>query len=713
VGGYQLGDRIGAGRISRVYRASGASGELAVKLLSPDAELDDPAAAARFRHEVDALDAVCHPNVVALVDHGVDHELGPYLVMPLLEGRTLRELITAGPIEPAICALAMRELASGLAALHSAGLVHRDLKPENVIVGQDGQPVILDLGLAWATTQTRYTEEGSIAGSVPYMAPEQIEGNDPTPATDLWALAVIAHEWITGQRPFARSRQSEEVAAILAGTFEPLATRDRRVTPELGAVIDRCLTRGQRPADGGELRDELTRLAPGDARPALRDPHAASAGQAERAARELLAEARGLLARGKAFAAADRVERAAAHRPDDPGVLALAEEVGRMPTRPRRSPLLWIGGGAVAIAIAGVGLALLLDRGDGAREPAPAPPAAPALTAAEVPEQVDPDRAGLALLEVPRHESLFATDDLEGGAIAYTMRHRPEDVAAASDPNAHAAYARALMATTRRSEGLAFLDRSLERFPDAAGLWLLQGQAALRTGDPDGADAALSRAIALDPNVAAAYRDRGELRRLRGQLRAAFRDLSRARALAPDDPKVLGGLVRIYAAIDRDQEARPLAMRATELAPRTAAPWIDLAAISRDDEALAYLEVALRNDPMSGPAWRAICLVAARLDDARAHSDCLQASIRYRSDPAIVLARASIWKRRGNLMRARSEVFAGTVSIEDDLGLWLELIELDQALDNDYALAKSRARACELGHQPSCAAASADKAVVP
>ncbi len=706
VGGYQLGKRVGAGRIARVYRAEGPAGPLAIKLLAPDAELDDPAAVARFRHEVGALGSIRHPNVVPLLDHGVDDELGPYLVMPLLEGRTLREVIADGPIEPAVCALALREIASGLAALHDVGLVHRDLKPENIVIEPDGRPVILDLGLAWTATQSRHTEEGAIAGSVPYMAPEQIDGADPTPATDLWALAVIAHEWITGQRPFARPRQSEEVAAILAGQFEPLVERDRRVSPELGAVIDRCLGRSDRPVDGRELHRSLSTLAPGDAAAALRDPRAASEAESQRQVAALLDQARGLLARGKPFHAADRVDRAAAHRPRDPAVLALAAQVGRAPTRSRRWPLPVIGGALAALA--GGAIVLTVTLGGSDRRARPAPEARP-LSADQLPETGPPDRDGLARLEVPRYRSLFEDDSVDGGAFAYTLQHTEAEATASTDPAAHATYARALMASTRRAEGIAFLERSLERFPDDPDLWLLRGQVAMRTGELDRADRALSRAIELDPDRAVALRDRGQLRRLRGRLRDGFVDLSRAHRLDPDDPETLIALVAIYVAADRGADARPLARRATQLAPTSALPWIALASVSPDDAALGELEIALRNDPQSGPAWRAMCLVAARVGDPRAADDCLKARVYYREDADIVLATASIYRRRGDLQRAQTELFAGTVSIPD-VRLWVELTELDRALGYDYRLPKDLARACELGHQPSCAEAPAQAA---
>lgn len=702
VGGYELGERIGSGRLGQVYRAAGATGPLAIKLLSPDAELDDPAAVARFRHEVAALAAVRHDNVVALIDHGVDDELGPYLVMPLVEGRTLRAIIAEGTVEPVVAALAMRELAAGIAAIHRAGLVHRDLKPENIIVRDDGCPVILDLGLAWTETQTRHTEEGAIAGSVPYMAPEQIDGGTPTPATDLWALAVITHEWVTGSRPFARPRQSEEVAAILAGQFEPLARRDLRVDPALGALVDRCLAAGPRPRDGTELHQALAAMVTGDAGEALRDPAAASARVAASATAALLGEARGLLARGKTFAAAERLERAAAHRPDDPAVLSLVDEVGRAPARRRTRWLPWVA--LAAVAGGALGAAMLVTRGGGAPSAAVAvePDAAPApIAPADVPETAPADRSALARLVHERTEPLVHSDHVP--SLGYPFGRAPEVAAASEDAAEHEAYARALLAGTQRARGVAFLEASLRRFPDDAALWHLSGLVSKRTGAYDDADRAFSRALSIDADRVETLRERGELRRLRGQLRDAFVDLARARQLAPDDVGVLGNLVQVHVAAGRAAEARAMARRAVELAPDKAQPRIDLASVSPDSEAIEILHHALRLEPRSEAAQKALCVVSARLALPQAEDHCFKAGIGpiNNKDPDIVLATVAIHVQRGDLGRAYLEL----TNMDHDLRLVLKRLELAEAASYGFAVPEIRARACALGHAPSCAAA--------
>ena len=181
----------------------------------------DDAARARFRREIAALEGLAHPHLVAMIDHGVDAELGPYLVLPLLAGTTLRELVGNRAICPEAALLLIQPIALATAALHAAGYVHRDLKPENVIAGPDGAVTVIDLGLAWREGMTRHTDTGAAVGSVGYMAPEQIEGRTVDTRADVWSLGVMLYEWIAGKRPFARARAAEEAAANARAAVSP------------------------------------------------------------------------------------------------------------------------------------------------------------------------------------------------------------------------------------------------------------------------------------------------------------------------------------------------------------------------------------------------------------------------------------------------------------------------------------------------------------
>ena len=151
---------------------------------------------------------------------------------------------------PEAALLLLVPVIQGLAAVHEASIVHRDVKPENVMVTQSGQVVIVDFGLAYTQSLTRYTEHGSVAGSVPYMSPEQIDDDALTGATDIWSWGVFAYELLVGRRPFSRARIAEEVCAILSGTYEPLERVNRRVADPLAQLISSWVlqnTPSQRP----------------------------------------------------------------------------------------------------------------------------------------------------------------------------------------------------------------------------------------------------------------------------------------------------------------------------------------------------------------------------------------------------------------------------------------------------------------------------------
>ncbi|MCW5806297.1 MAG: protein kinase, partial [Deltaproteobacteria bacterium] len=169
LGPYRLLERIGEGGNGQVYRAKGPSGTVAVKVLGPASDLDD-AARARFSREIAALEQIAHPHLVKLLDHGLDPEIGPYLVLPLLAGRNLRAQCGGKGLCPEAALLLVQPIAEAIAALHAAGYVHRDLKPENVIAGPDGAITVIDLGLAWRDGMTRHTDTGAAVGSVGYMS---------------------------------------------------------------------------------------------------------------------------------------------------------------------------------------------------------------------------------------------------------------------------------------------------------------------------------------------------------------------------------------------------------------------------------------------------------------------------------------------------------------------------------------------------------------
>ncbi len=231
-GRYRLQRRLGRGGMGTVYAATDTALErrVAVKLIREDlvASAD---AAERFRREARTAASFAHPNVVTVHDFGLVAETRAFLVMELLEGLTLREELQAHRRLTAARTLEiLRGVSAAVEAAHRRRLVHRDLKPENIfLVRADAAEVtkVLDFGLAkfllTSNECTVDTRSGLLVGTLHYMAPEQLRSEAADASWDLWALAVIAYEMLTGARPFAGATLTEWQAAVLAGRLTPVA----------------------------------------------------------------------------------------------------------------------------------------------------------------------------------------------------------------------------------------------------------------------------------------------------------------------------------------------------------------------------------------------------------------------------------------------------------------------------------------------------------
>jgi len=237
--------------MGEVYRARdhALGREVAIKVL-PDAFASDPDRLARFEREAKALAAINHPNIAQVYGF----EKGPAaLVMELLEGRTLRDVLSDGPLPARKAIDAGAQLARGLAAAHDRGLIHRDLKPENVFVLSDGRIKILDFGLARqvdtpasGSTQTTTaafpgTDPGTVMGTVGYMAPEQVRGAALDHRADLFALGAVIYEMISGQRAFQRDTAAETMTAILREDPPELSSSRAHLSPAIDRIVRHCL----------------------------------------------------------------------------------------------------------------------------------------------------------------------------------------------------------------------------------------------------------------------------------------------------------------------------------------------------------------------------------------------------------------------------------------------------------------------------------------
>jgi serine/threonine-protein kinase len=188
--------------------------QVAVKRLHAESPEDT---ARRFRREARLGASLNHPNLVAVYDIVTDDE-GVLIVMEYVDGETLRDAIDRGPLEPARVLQVLRGVAAALDHAHGEGIVHRDVKPANVLLGRDGRAKLADLGIATAVEGTRITRSGIVLGTAAYMAPEQLEGHKPGPEADVYSLAVVAWEALSGRRAYG-GRTPLEIAHRKA--FDP------------------------------------------------------------------------------------------------------------------------------------------------------------------------------------------------------------------------------------------------------------------------------------------------------------------------------------------------------------------------------------------------------------------------------------------------------------------------------------------------------------
>lgn len=259
VGPYEVVCLLGTGGMGEVYRARDQrlGRDVAVKMLL-SSFVADPERLQRFEQEAKAVALLNHPNILQIYDTGI-HEGMPFLVMELLEGETLRERMKRGRL-PLRKALELgQQIARGLAAAHEKGLTHRDLKPENIFITGDERAKILDFGLAKLRsplpTDSEITRDehtlpletkiGTIVGTVGYMSPEQVNGRQADPRSDIFSFGVILWEMLSGGRPFRGDSAVEIMHAILKDD-PPELPMDLQLPVSLQRTLQRCLEKDPR-----------------------------------------------------------------------------------------------------------------------------------------------------------------------------------------------------------------------------------------------------------------------------------------------------------------------------------------------------------------------------------------------------------------------------------------------------------------------------------
>lgn len=277
-GKYRLDEKLGVGGMGTVYRALHLliDRPVAVKVLNR-LFVEDEAARTRFRREARAAGRLQHPNAVTVTDFGESQDGYVYLVMELLEGRTLRDVLAKeAPLDVARSVALMVQISAAVAAAHDAGIIHRDLKPANIFIVQRAEvPAVvkvLDFGIAKLAAELLDEEEeerqeltqvGAMIGTPRYMSPEQCDGVDLTPAADVYSLGCILYEMITGTVPFSGATP---LAIAVKQTSEiPRPPREfvSSIPPALEQAVLHALEKRpeDRPANAAAFREELMATA--------------------------------------------------------------------------------------------------------------------------------------------------------------------------------------------------------------------------------------------------------------------------------------------------------------------------------------------------------------------------------------------------------------------------------------------------------------------
>ena len=305
LGPYEIVTAVGAGGMGEVYcaRDTRLDREVAIKVLPPGLTSSD-LARERFQREARTIAALHHPYICAIYDVGETQEQQAFIVMEFLQGETLEERLRKGPVDLPILLETAIALADALAAAHRAGIVHRDIKPANVFLTAWG-PKLLDFGVAKtarpvdatiAATQTdaarpMLTAEGTAFGTLAYMSPEQLRGDEVDARTDLFSLGLVLYQMATGRPAFSGATAAVVAAAILHERPQAPSTLRRELPDRLDEIILKTLEKDRtlRYANAADLRGDLQRLKRDTETGAIATPPASSTAATPRRGRLLLA----------------------------------------------------------------------------------------------------------------------------------------------------------------------------------------------------------------------------------------------------------------------------------------------------------------------------------------------------------------------------------------------------------------------------------------
>ena len=499
---YRIIRHIANGGMASVWEAHDELLDRAVAVKVLGAHLgEDERARRRFAREARTAGGLSsHPHVVTIYDVA-EHDGRSFIVMELMRGGNVADRIAAGRVTREEALRWLAEAASALDAAHEAGIVHRDVKPANLLLDQRGRLAIGDFGIARLGLEDQITQTGQVLGTASYIAPEQAMGQPSTPASDRYALAVVAFELLTGTKPFRAEGFAAQARAHVDDPPPPASVRDRSLPAAVDDVLDRGLAKDphdrwptagamvralQAALPGGGGRTERTRVM---GAPVARSPQAAASAGGRRGGAPVAPAARGGGRRGGA---------AGDGGPPRPGAPATS------PLR-RRGPVLLAALVALAV-LAGVAAALFAGGGESprdraGRDPSPTPTAEATRTAEPTPERTTTPEPTATATATPE-PTATATPDDEGegessgqGGGGSSGRGRSEP--AGDDPTALQLRAFALNNAGDHEQALPYAQKAVRLCEGSAAVSpcayaLFEYAKALRlTGDPQGAIAAL------------------------------------------------------------------------------------------------------------------------------------------------------------------------------------------------------------------------------
>jgi serine/threonine-protein kinase len=238
---YRVVKLLGRGSMGAVYEAVDEKLDMRVALKVVTGDEVSPDDRARLLNEAQVMASLNHRFICSVHLVGEDQER-LFIVMELVEGSTLAEVLADGPLAPDRARTLLDQLAAAMSHAHGRGVIHRDLKPANIMLTAEGEPRIMDFGLAVRRSQDGVFGAEEFGGTLAYIAPEQTQGHDPDELTDIWSLGVVWYEMLTGRRPFAGDYTASLLYEIAHGTAPPLAEASSKAAP-LQPLLDRLLAR--------------------------------------------------------------------------------------------------------------------------------------------------------------------------------------------------------------------------------------------------------------------------------------------------------------------------------------------------------------------------------------------------------------------------------------------------------------------------------------